>query len=521
MGAKPNKQNKDRQPQAARVAKPQKAQRQARSAPKQHAQSPAKRSVARSASQATRHRAEVRQPHRPAAARVAERAQKQGPRSNVRRELPAQPQANPQRVARERQGSKQRAEVRRQLQADQPHKKSPTADRVQHPRSSIQRQPALTDEQASPNEGEVAPQRPRIDKTSPIIADREARTPRENRHKIRRNLAQERNRTAAVPRSKRPAREARPERWANERRNYANNWKKWDGRHAGDLQKFRRDRAARWNRIASRDVRANVVRDYRSTAISNWRRDVVDYRRERAIEVWDRSRDLCDDYFDDHWWRYAWWNPHPGVIVDVSPWWWWRPATWTGITAFFGPTWSPAPVYYDPGVSVVYEGDEVYIGGGVVGSVADYNQQSYALDNPGIEVAPVPATVAEGRQAEWLPLGVWAFTQEREGDAVMFFQMSIDKNGIVGGAFKNVLTGEEQPIVGKLDRTTQRVAWHVGDLTETVYDTYLPNLTEDVASVFVHLDKNQTQTWLMVRLPSPEMPPGTVKIPRGAELSAR
>jgi hypothetical protein len=85
-----------------------------------------------------------------------------------------------------------------------------------------------------------------------------------------------------------------------------------------------------------------------------------------------------------------------------------------------------------------------------------------------------------------------------------------------------VLTGEEQPIVGKLDRATQRVAWHVGDITETVYDTYLPNLTEDVASVFVHLDKNQKpQTWLLVRLPSPEMPPGAVKVPTGGELSAR
>ena len=62
---------------------------------------------------------------------------------------------------------------------------------------------------------------------------------------------------------------------------------------------------------------------------------------------------------------------------------------------------------------------------------------------------------------------------------------------------------------------------HVGEITETVYDTCLPNLTEDVASVFVHLGENQTQTWLMVRLPSPEMPPGTVKIPKGTELSAR
>jgi hypothetical protein len=520
MEAKPNKQNKDQHRHAARVVKPQKAQQQqAQTAPKRHTQLPARQSVARSTSQATRPRAAVQQSHRATTPRVAERAQKQGPRSNVRRELHAQQQTSPQQVARERQ--RLGAEARRQLQADQSRPVPPTANRPPRPRSSTEREPALTGNRASPNERGIAPQRPRSDATSPAIANRETRTPRENRSAISRNIAPQRNNIAAERRSGRPARAARAERWANERRSYANRWKTWDARNAADLQQFRQNRAARWNRIAARELRANVARDYRSTAISNWRREVIDYRRERAIEVWDRSRDLCDDYFDDHWWRYAWWNPHPRVIVDVSPWWWWRPATWTGITAFFGPTWPGEPVYYDPGVSVVYEGDEVYIEGSVAGSVADYDQVAYALANPAVEAAPVPAPVAEGQQAEWLPLGVWAFTQEREGDAVMFFQMSVDKNGIVGGAFKNVLTGVEQPIVGKLDRTTQRVAWHVGEITETVYDTYLPNLTDDVASVFVHLGNSQTQTWLLVRLPSPEMPPGTVKIPTGADLTAR
>ena len=95
----------------------------------------------------------------------------------------------------------------------------------------------------------------------------------------------------------------------------------------------------------------------------------------------------------------------------------------------------------------------------------------------------------------------------------MFFQISIDKAGLVGGAYKNVLSGDEQPLVGQLDKKTQRVAWHVGDATGTVYETTLPELTADVASVFVHFGDKQTQTWLMVRLPSPEMPPSTVKLP--------
>lgn len=113
-----------------------------------------------------------------------------------------------------------------------------------------------------------------------------------------------------------------------------------------------------------------------------------------------------------------------------------------------------------------------------------------------------------------MPLGVWALTQQEQGDATMFVQISADKNGIVAGAYKNLLTGDEQPIVGQVDATTQRVAWHVGDASQTVYETGLSSLQSDVASVFVHFaGAQQTQTWLLVRLPSPEIPPGPVKLP--------
>jgi hypothetical protein len=53
----------------------------------------------------------------------------------------------------------------------------------------------------------------------------------------------------------------------------------------------------------------------------------------------------------------------------------------------------------------------------------------------------------------------------------MFMQFSVDKNGLVAGAYKNVMTGDEQPIVGQVDKKTQRVAWHIGDATNAVYET--------------------------------------------------
>ena len=91
----------------------------------------------------------------------------------------------------------------------------------------------------------------------------------------------------------------------------------------------------------------------------------------------------------------------------------------------------------------------------------------------------------DGKQAEYLPLGVWAMVQEEKGDAYMFFQISIDKNGVVTGAFKNLLSGETSPISGQVDKKTQRVAWKIGS-NNTVIETGLQNLTQDVASCLVH-----------------------------------
>jgi len=87
----------------------------------------------------------------------------------------------------------------------------------------------------------------------------------------------------------------------------------------------------------------------------------------------------------------------------------------------------------------------------------------------------------------------------------MFFQLSIDKDGVVSGAYQNVLSGEKSPISGQVDKNTQRVAWKIGS-NNTVIETGLQNLTQDVASCLVHFGPDSTQTWLLVRQKQPEMP---------------
>ena len=73
------------------------------------------------------------------------------------------------------------------------------------------------------------------------------------------------------------------------------------------------------------------------------------------------------------------------------------------------------------------------------------------------------------------------------------------------GHAQNVLSGEKSPISWQVNKQTQRVAWKIGT-NNTVIETGLQNLTQDVASCLVLFGSNTTQTWLLVRQKKPEMP---------------
>ena len=134
---------------------------------------------------------------------------------------------------------------------------------------------------------------------------------------------------------------------------------------------------------------------------------------------------------------------------------------------------------------MVYQGDYVYVDGKRTASATGYSNQAIALANEPAAQPPAPGPPEPGKQPDWLPLGVWALAQEEKGDAYMFFQLSIDKDGVVSGAYQNALSGEKSPISGQVDKKTQRVAWRIGT-NNTVIETGLQNLTQDVASCLVH-----------------------------------
>jgi len=315
--------------------------------------------------------------------------------------------------------------------------------------------------------------------------------------------------------AQRPARQARPEKWQNVQNSNTNQWNKWKQDNRTQINNFQVNRTNNWNNINTRYNQRDWAGHYGSGEYRAWSNDVWDYRRDRCEEVWDRREDFWDDNFDNQWWSSCSWRSRPfvGVGVGVSPWWWWRPFAWAGAGTFLGASLASQPINYDPGTTVIYEGDNYYVDGQPSGTATQARQAAIQLATPAVAEIPVPEPAAEGQPEEWMPLGVWALTQQEQGDATMFMQFSVNREGLLAGAYKNVLTGDEQPIVGQVDTATQRVAWHVGDATQTVYETGLSGLDSDVVSVFVHFGEAQTQTWLLVRLPSPEIPPGTVKLP--------
>src|SRR5690606_12119632 len=99
------------------------------------------------------------------------------------------------------------------------------------------------------------------------------------------------------------------------------------------------------------------------------------------------------------------------------------------------------------------------------------------------------------------------------GDPVMFFQVSVNRAGLISGAYTSTITSDKLPIAGQVEKTSQRVAWRIGDNNETVFETSLANLTQEVSPITLHFGKTRTQTWLLVRMPEPAAAGQPQKLP--------
>jgi hypothetical protein len=86
------------------------------------------------------------------------------------------------------------------------------------------------------------------------------------------------------------------------------------------------------------------------------------------------------------------------------------------------------------------------------------------------------------------------------------------------GAYQSMLTDDQRPMAGQIDKASQGAAWRIGDNTETIFESSLANLTQDVSPVAIHFGKTRTQTWLLVSMPEPAPAGEPQKLPEAPKV---
>lgn len=108
-------------------------------------------------------------------------------------------------------------------------------------------------------------------------------------------------------------------------------------------------------------------------------------------------------------------------------------------------------------------------------------------------------------EVEWMALGTFTIaTDEKDLDPTRVIQLAVNREGIISGTMFNSATDKAHAVQGRVDKDTQRVAFRIGESTDTILETGLYNLTQQQAPVLVHFGTERVEKYLFVRLEAPE-----------------
>ncbi len=183
-----------------------------------------------------------------------------------------------------------------------------------------------------------------------------------------------------------------------------------------------------------------------------------------------------------------------------------RPVAWAALASSGG--YPEESTSYDYGSSVAYQDDGVYVNGENVGTPAEYSQQA-------TEIAEAGKQAEEPPKEEFMSLGVFAMVQGEETNSSNIFQLAVSKTGVIRGEYYNALTDISEPVLGSVDKKTQRAAWTVGDKKAPVYEAGIINLTNEQSTMMVHYSKDKSQQFTLFRIEKPKEGEGEAAPPAG------
>ena len=214
-----------------------------------------------------------------------------------------------------------------------------------------------------------------------------------------------------------------------------------------------------------------------------------------------RNEPFSAAWYADHprAWQYA--HPHADA---------WAVATlaattaWLGVGAVYPGTYVGTESYYTSDGTVA-DTDDNYAGETSGSQVQDDEQVAdEAVDAENKTAAQLAAegAVDVPDDAEFLPLGVFALAPVEQEQATSVVQLAVTHDGILRGSYVDLLSDQEQTIVGAVDRVSQRVAWTLGKNGPVVFETSLETLTQTEGPVVLQFADGRQQEYTLARFES-------------------
>jgi len=178
---------------------------------------------------------------------------------------------------------------------------------------------------------------------------------------------------------------------------------------------------------------------------------------------------------------------------------WWKWASVGALTGWVAGGWGAEPAYYNYGDNSYYEAGTVYYEGEPVATAEEYAAQAQTIATSAPEVSP--------DDVEWLPLGVFALTQDGDSadvEPTVFLQLAVSKEGILAGTVQNTATDKMEEIEGTIDKESGRAAWVIVGKDSPIMESGIANLTQEEVPALLHFADGTTQQWLLVRLEEPK-----------------
>jgi hypothetical protein len=193
-----------------------------------------------------------------------------------------------------------------------------------------------------------------------------------------------------------------------------------------------------------------------------------------------------------------WHNFTPGWYARYPGCWW--PGRWAvATTAWATVNWAIAGrycgcsgdgVYYDYSQNVAYDQGTVYYGDQPVATAEQYYDEAEHLADAG----------KNSSDEQWLPLGVFAIVAEGQTTTDKLVQLAVNKDGDIRGNYQDLLADKITPVIGSVDKETQRVAMKIEGNQSLVAETGLYNLTNDEVPVLIHFGTDRQETRTLIRL---------------------